>query len=112
MRGAKKLQKPMLFKRFVVWKQVKAAPSNKTKKKSNKRARECLGPIGAPPEQPQESPKWGPMACQEDPCGVHKSYKKQCFLTDSWLESKSRWHQATRPIRRATRGAEEAYNHL
>ena len=38
MRGAQKLQKTMLLKRFGVWKKVKAAPSNKTTKKSNKRA--------------------------------------------------------------------------
>ena len=53
---------------------------------------------------PQEAPKWGPSASQEEPCGVHKRYKNQCFLNDSWFGSKSRWHQARRPTRRATRG--------
>ena len=26
--------------------------------------------FGAPPEEPQEAPKWGPRASQEEPCGV------------------------------------------
>ena len=40
--GLKKAIKPMDFERFVVWKQVKVAPSNKTNKKSNKRAQRGL----------------------------------------------------------------------
>ena len=69
----------MVFQRFVVWKQVKVAPSNKTNKKSNKRAPECLGSIGAPEEEPQEAPKWAPRAAREDPCGVPESYNTLGF---------------------------------
>ena len=54
------------------WKQVKVAPSNKTNKKGHKRAFECSGSIGAPQEEPEEAPKWGPRASQEDPCGAPK----------------------------------------
>ena len=59
----------MVGKRCCVWKQVKVAASHKTNKKSNKRAVECSGPIGAPPEEHREAPKWGPRASQEGPSG-------------------------------------------
>ena len=35
--GSENVETPMDFERFVVWKQMKVAPSNKTNKKSNKR---------------------------------------------------------------------------
>ena len=66
---AKRLQNPMDFNKFVVLKQVKVAPSNKADKKSSKRAVECSGPIGAPPEEHREAPKWGPRASHEGPSG-------------------------------------------
>ena len=175
----KKVQKTMLFQPFVVWEQVKVAPSNKANKKSSRGLVGALGrsvprrkspkrpPSGAQgrprrsltecnkgtksngfsmirdlaaiqggttqhnqqEEQqegpkgpmtifgpqtsghlwPQEAPKWGPRASQEEPCGVQKGYKNQWFFNDSWFGSKSRWHQATRPARRATRGPQGAY---
>ena len=43
----------MDFERFVVGKQAKVAPSNKTNKTANKRGLECSGPIGAPQEERQ-----------------------------------------------------------
>ena len=46
----------MLFERFVVWKQVRAAPGNTTNTTKNKRAFVCLAPIGAPQQEPQEAP--------------------------------------------------------
>ena len=36
--------------------------SHKTNMKSDKRALECSGPIGATPEEPNVAPKWGPRA--------------------------------------------------
>ena len=81
--GCKKDTKPNGFRRFVVWKQVKVAASNRTTKKSNRRARRCSWSFGAPPEEPQEAPKWGPRASPEEPYGVQKRYKNQCFFNDS-----------------------------
>ena len=73
--GLRKATKTQVFGRFVVWKHVKLVASHKTNKKSDKRALECSGPIGATPEEPNVAPKWGPRASLEDPCGAHKSYK-------------------------------------
>ena len=75
------IQKTLPFQRFVFWKRVKVAPSNKTNKKSNTRGLECPLPIGAPQEEPQEAPKWGPRASREEPCGVQKSFNNQCVST-------------------------------
>ena len=102
--GSENVVKPMDFQRFVVWQQVKVAPSNKTNKKSNKKALKCSWSFGAPPEEPREAPQWGPRASQEEPCGVQKWLKNHKLFNDSWFGSKSRWHHATRATRRATRG--------
>ena len=56
MWGSEKLQKPMVCERFVVWKHVKLVASHKTNKKSDKRALECSGPIGATLEEPNVLP--------------------------------------------------------
>ena len=72
---------------IVVWKQVKVAASNKTTKKTNKRALECSGPIGATPEEPQEARNGGPRASQEGPPGSQKGYKTQWILTICGLEA-------------------------
>ena len=53
---------------------------------------------------PQEAPKWGPRASQEDPLRGAKKLQNLRFFNDSWFGSKARWHQATRPTRRAPRG--------
>ena len=42
MGGLENVGKPLVFERFAVWKQVKVAPSNKTNKKSYKRAQRGL----------------------------------------------------------------------
>ena len=79
------LQTPMDVCENVVSKQVKVAPRNKTTKKRNKRALECSGSIGAPPEEWQEARNGGPRAAHEDPCGVQKSYKTQMDVDDAWF---------------------------
>ena len=45
--GLQKGRKPRFFVRFVVWKQVRVAPSNKTSKKSNKSATKGLRHVSA-----------------------------------------------------------------
>ena len=59
--------KNSVLQRFVVQKQVKVAPSNKTNKKSNNKALKCSWPFGAPQQEPQVTPKGGPMASLEEP---------------------------------------------
>ena len=59
------------------WEQVKVAIGNKTNKKSNKRALECSGPIGATPEEGQEAPRWAPSGAQAGALGLQKGYKTQ-----------------------------------
>ena len=46
---AERLQNPMDFSEFVVWERSEVAPSDKADKKSNTRALECCGSIGATP---------------------------------------------------------------
>ena len=86
--GLENVEKHMDVERFVVWKQVKLAPSNTTNKPKNKRAFVCLWPIGAPQQEPQEAPKWGPRASLEEPLGVQKTSKNKWILNDSWFGSK------------------------
>ena len=77
--GSENFEKQSLFDRFVVWKQVQVTPSNKTNKKSNKRGLECVCSIGAPQQEPQEAPKWGPRASLEEPLGAQKTLKTNGF---------------------------------
>ena len=46
---AERVQNPMDFSEFVVWERADMAPSDKADKKSNTRALECCGSIGATP---------------------------------------------------------------
>ena len=82
MRGANKLQTNVV-QRFVVWKQIKVAPSKKTNKKSNKRGPRGLCPSLGRRPWGSVGPKWPLSGAQGLPrrslAGCKKAIKTNAF---------------------------------